>query len=408
MSPDQAILNETWSDLSQFRELPNINVERLRQYRFDRIREQLRLNDAAMCVLISPISLRYAVDYRNYALFQSHIPSTYLFISQDGPTILHGAYGTEMSDHVDSVTEGRALSFFDGGQSLTAGSELVADDIKNYLADLGADNRRVAVEYVNPSLTQALEKNGLDVIDGVLVSETARLIKSDDEIDCMRWSVAVAEHGIAKMKAVLKPGVSELQLWGIINYANLANNGDWHDGRMLASGPRINPWLQEASPRKVEAGDLVGLDTDMVGPYGYCADVSRTFFCGPGSPNKRQKELYQAANAEVEFNLTLLKPGISFSDFRAQAYDQDEQYHVNAYTCIIHGVGMCDEYPRIDQKFAGPLRYEDEIQKGMVICVESYVGAVGERDGVKLEQQVVITETGYELLTTSPYESAFE
>ncbi len=408
MNPDQAVLNETWSDLSQFRELPEINVERLRRYRFDRIREQLRLNGAAMCVLVNPICLRYAVDYRNYGLFQSHIPSTYLFISQDGPTLLHCAYGDDMSDHVDSVVQGRPISFFDGGQSLAAGSKLLADDIRNYLADLGADNCRVAVEYVNPSLTQALEENGLEVIDGVLVSEAARLIKSADEIDCMRWAIAVAEHGIAKMKEVLKPGVTELQLWGIINYANLANNGDWHDGRMLASGSRINPWLQEASPRKVKAGDLVGLDTDMIGPFGYCADISRTFYCGPGKPNKRQKELYQAAKAEVEFNMKLIRSGVAFSDFRAQAYDQDEQYHTNAYSCIIHGVGMCDEYPRIDQKFAGPLRYEDTFQEDMVICVESYAGAVGERDGVKLEQQVRVTEDGCELLTSSPYEVEFD
>ncbi len=408
MHPDQAVLSETWSDLSQFRELPQINLERLRQYRFDRIRQQLRIQNVAMCVLVNPICLRYAVDYRNYALFQSHIPSTYLFISQDGPTILHGAYGTDMSDHVDSVVEGRPLSFFDGGQSLAEGANLLVGDIKHYLSDLGTDNRRVAVEYVNPSLTQALEAQGLEVTDGVQVSEAARLIKSPDEIDCMRWAVAVAEHGIAKMKQVLRPGVSELQLWGIINYANLANNGDWHDGRMLASGSRINPWLQEASPRKVKAGDLVGLDTDMVGPYGYCADVSRTFYCGPGSPTKRQKELYQAARTEVEYNMTLLKPGLSFSDFRAQTYDQDEQYHANAYNCVIHGVGMCDEYPRIDQKFAGPLRYDDTLQAGMVVCVESYVGAVGERDGVKLEQQVLITNDGYELLTKSSYEASFE
>jgi len=91
--------------------------------------------------------------------------------------------------------------------------------------------------------------------------------------------VAVAEHGISRIKAALRPGVSELRLWGLLNYTNLANNGDWHNGRMLASGPRINPWLQEATNRFVEEGDLVGFDTDMVGPLGYFADISRTFHC---------------------------------------------------------------------------------------------------------------------------------
>ena len=71
---------------------------------------------------------------------------------------------------------------------------------------------------------------------------------------------------------------------------------------MLASGDRINPWLREASERRVEAGDLVGFDTDMVGPFGYCADISRTFFCGPGRPTRRQKQLYRHALDEIEHN----------------------------------------------------------------------------------------------------------
>ena len=138
-------------------------------------------------------------------------------------------------------------------------------DVSEFLKEIGTDNRRIAVEYVNPSLTQALLQRGLEVVDGVSVAEEARIVKSPEEISCIRWAVEVAEHGISQVKSMLRPGVTELQLWGLINYTNLANNGDWHNGRMLASGPRINPWLQEATDRTVEAGDLVGFDTDMPG-----------------------------------------------------------------------------------------------------------------------------------------------
>ena len=123
-------------------------------------------------------------------------------------------------------------------------------------------------------------------LDGIPIAESARVINSDDEIACIRWALAVAEHGIAKMKEVLRPGISELQLWGLLNYTNLANHGGWHDGRMLASGPRTNPWLQEATQRIIESGDLVAFDTDMVGPRGYFADISRTLHCGP-RPNRQ-------------------------------------------------------------------------------------------------------------------------
>ena len=400
--PDLMIFVDNWSDLRKYREMPEIDHCRLHTYRMNRIKSALQKMEAAMCVLVSPISLRYAIDYRSYGLFQSHIPTTYLFVPIEGPAIIHGAYGP--SPMADEVRSARPLSFFDGGSALPGAARLLADDIVRYLGEIGTDNRRVAVEYNNPSITQALIQRGLEVIDGVIVSEEARVIKSEDEIACMRWAIAVAELGLTKMKQALRPGITELQLWALLNYTNLANDGDWHEGRMLASGPRINPWFQEASQRQIEAGDLVGLDTDMIGPYGYCADISRTFHCGPGKPTTKQKQLYRLALAEIEHNLKLIRPGITLSELQQEAFVHAEEFHQNAYPCVIHGVGMCDEYPRVNPILLGPNPYAGSLETGMVICVESYVGAVGERVGVKLEQQVIVTKDGYEMLSTYPLE----
>ena len=401
-SPDKLVLNDDWSDLSQYRELPDIDFEQLHAYRIGRIRSALSETGAAMCVLVNPISLRYAVDYRAYGLFQSHIPTTYLFVPQEGPVIIHGVYGPQSA--VDAARPGRPISFFDGGDELTRAAVLLADDIVNYLVEIGTDNRRVAVEYVNPSLTQALMQRGLEVVDGVAVSEAARVIKSADEIACMRWAIAVAELGIGKLKQAIKPGASELQLWALLNYTNLANNGDWHEGRMLASGPRTNPWCQEACERRIDSGDLVGLDTDMIGPFGYFADISRTFHCGPQPPTKRQKQLYRLAVDEIEHNLKLVRPGITLREFQHQAYIPPEEFHQNAYVCVLHGVGMCDEYPKIKPVFRGSNFYDGTLQTGMVLCVESFMGAVGESNGVKLEQQVLVSHNSYDLLSAYPFD----
>ena len=65
---------------------------------------------------------------------------------------------------------------------------------------------------------------------------------------------------------------------------------------------------------------------------------------------------------------------------------------------------MCDEYPRINQIFGAPNPYDGEFKAGMVMCIESYVGAEGERDGVKLEQQVLITNEGCEALSQYPWD----
>ena len=402
-NPDSLIRDDDWSDLTRHRQPELVDDERLHRWRLSRLRGQLEKTGAAMCLLVSPVSLRYAVNYRDYPLFQSHMPQTYLFLSMEGPTVIHGAMGG--SSWADDTRAGRPISFFDGAERLGEYAEQLADDVVNYLKEIGTDNRRVAVEYINPSITRAFMSRGLEVIDGVLISEPARVIKSPDEINCIRWAVAVAEHGIARLKQALRPGVSEVKLWGLLNYTNLANNGDWHEGRMLASGPRINPWLQEASPREVQSGDLVGLDTDMVGPRGYFADVSRTFLCGPARPTARQRELYQLAWEEISHNLALIRPGLSLSEFQKCAYVPAEEFHQNAYPCVIHGVGMSDEYPQVKPAFRGENPYDGVIEKDMVICVESYMGAVDEPDGVKLEQQILVTKSGYELLSLSPLEA---
>jgi len=401
-SIDNLVFDDDWSDLSRLQQKPQIDVERMYQYRRERLREQLRLHDADFCILLSPISLRYAVDYRSYLLFQSHIPTVYLFLPQEGPTVAYGCYYDV--PQIDEFRPGRPHAFFEGGTNIDVGARDLADDVVAYLDEIGSSKRRVAIEYVNPSVTQALEARGVEVIDGVRIAEQARVIKSADEIACMRWAVAVGQHGAGMMRRALRPGISELQLWGLLNYTNIANDGDWHEGRMLASGPRINPWLQEASARRIESGDLVGFDTDMVGPFGYFVDLSRTFHCGPARPTRRQKQIYRMAVDEIEHNLQLVRPGMTLLEMQRQAYPVPEECRDNAYPCIMHAVGMCDEYPQARPLFRGENHYDCELQAGMVVCIESYMGPLGERDGVKLEQQVLITDDGYELLTDFPYE----
>ncbi len=399
---DRLVLDDDWSDLGRLLDKPEIDFERLSAYRIERIRQQLRAHDAAFVILVNPISLRYAVDYRSYLLFQSHIPQVYLFVPQEGPIVFYGCYYDVPQVH--DFRSGRPHAFFDGGTNIDTAARGLAQDVVEYLAEIGSDNRRVAVEYVNPSVTQALEARGIEVIDGVRIAELARLIKSADEIACMRWAVAVGEHGAQMLRNALRPGVTELQLWGLLNYANIANNGDWHEGRMLASGPRINPWLQEASERRIESGDLVGFDTDMVGPFGYFVDLSRTLHCGPARPTRRQKQIYRLAVDEIEHNLGLVRPGMTLLEMQRRAYPIPEECRDNAYPCMMHAVGMCDEYPQVKQGFRQTNPYDCALEAGMVVCIESYMGPKGERDGVKLEQQVLVTDDGYELLTRFPYD----
>jgi Xaa-Pro aminopeptidase len=163
----------------------------------------------------------------------------------------------------------------------------------------------------------------------------------------------------------------------------------------LVSGPRTNPWFQEAGNRKVQAGELVAFDSDMVGPLGYLADISRTLICPGKAPTAEQRKLYDIAQEQILTNIELIKPGLSFKEFGEKCWPVPDEYVPNRYMMMIHGAGLVDEFPTVayaaDYDDWG---YDGYFQENMVVCVESYIGAVGGEEGVKLEQQVLITSAG--------------
>ena len=143
----------------------------------------------------------------------------------------------------------------------------------------------------------------------------------------------------------------------------------------------------------------------MVGPYGMCCDISRTWLCGDVEPSAEQKKLYQVGYEHIMTNRELLKPGVSYRELTEKSHRLPEEYREQRYGVMMHGVGLCDEYPAIyypeDLEDDG---YDGIVEAGMVFSVEVYVGAVGGKDGVKLEDQVVITENGFEEMSKYPFE----
>ena len=385
---------------------PVIDLAALRSYRLERVREQMKRTNTAFCVLVNPVSLRYAVDLREYQGFQSRIPSQYLFVPADGPIVLHGSNlrGHELID--DYRTPSR-LTTFDGGLDLADEARRFAHSLKDFLTELGLakTHRRVGIEMLNPSVTQAVLQVELEPTDAQSLIERAKSIKSTQELACMQHSIAVAEYAMARMQALMEPGLREVELWSVMHQVNIAHEGDWFDGRMLCSGSRTNPWLQEASDKVIEAGDLVAFDTDMVGPFGYCADISRTWLCGPAEPTVAQTDVYRRAYDEVQHNLELVRPGMGFLEFSEKALQQPEEFVAHRYPTPLHGVGMSDEYPKTYYRQDVPNgAYDGVIEENMTLCVESFVGSDQGGPGAKLEEVVRVTDSGYEILTDYPFE----
>lgn len=352
-------------------------------------------------VLTNPVSIRYATGYRGYASFQSRIPSGYVVLGVEGPVVAHGFY-IEDVPLLDVSRRSHAVTAFDAGLDPRRAAARFCDDVLAAAVELGLGSRpRVGIERSTPTGFRALAPS-MEVVDAEGVIELARSRKLPKEMAALRHAIDVAEHAMVEMHHALRPGITENQLWSILHQVNIAHDGDWVDGRMLCSGPRTNPWYQEASHRQIQAGEMVAFDTDMIGPYGYCADISRTWVCDR-EPTADQRNLYSRAREEIEHNTSLLRVGASFAELSQKSFRQPDEFVANRYACAFHGVGMTDEYPKIpypqDWHWTG---YDGELEAGVVLSVESFVGASGGNQGVKLEQMVQVTPNGVVPLSAYP------
>lgn len=379
----------------------------MRRYRLERIRAELRRRDYAGALLYDPVNIRYATDSTNMQLWVAHNPTRHCFVATEGPVVLFDYFSCEhLSDHAGTVDEVRpAVSwmYMYSGDLTPAKARRWAGGIADLVRAHGGGNRRIAADHLDAEGVAALASLGVGVGNGEAVMENARLIKSPDELLAMRRAIVACEAAMGEMQAALRPGISENELWAQLHRGNIARGGEWIETRLLSSGPRTNPWFQECSARIVEAGDLVAFDTDLIGPYGYCADLSRTWLCGDGRPTNEQRDLYRIAAEQVARNTELMRPDTAFRDLVDRSTVPPPDCFPTRYGVLYHGVGLADEYPTLPHASDWTDDTPDGVlEPGMVLCVESYIGRLGGHEGVKIEEQILITETGNEKLSSYP------
>lgn len=383
--------------------------DRLELGRLARLKAKLLEYDCAAGLFYDPINIRYATGATNMQVYSLHNPCRYVFVTSEGPTILFEFAGCEFladgRSAVDEVRTAKAWYHFAAGPRVMEFARAWCAEIVDLLKQHGGGNRRLAIDRIDPVGTDLLKQHQVVIIDGFEVAHLARLVKTSEEVEAIRKSIDVCQEGIRRMIAKTRPGMTENAIWSILHQTNIERSGEWIETRLLSSGPRTNPWYQEASERKVEKGDMICLDSDLIGPHGYGADISRSWTVGEGRPDGEQRRLYALAYEQVQRNCELFVPGCSFFEIAERAHRMPEKYRPFEQPAIAHGSGLCNEFPLLIH--ADKIRakgHDGIIEPGMVVCVESYAGAPGEREGVKLEQQILVTEKGPELLSNMEFE----
>jgi Xaa-Pro aminopeptidase len=386
------------------------DIDRMNAYRLGRLRAELKKRDLAGMVVVDAINLRYATGSRNMQLWTLRSPARYAFVGTEGPLVMfefagchHLLTGLKTIDEIRTAT---GWFYFTSGGRLEDKAKRWAAELADLVQRHGGGNKRLAVDRINPEGYAAFKALGIEVVDGQEAVEHARALKSPDEILCLQEAIAVCERGFAAMEeAALVPGRTETEIWSRLHAVNIAEGGEYIETRLLSSGLRTNPWFQEANERHVQAGDLIACDSDLIGRHGYFADMSRTFLCGEGKATGTQRSLFQLAEEQIQHNTALLQPGISLQEVAEKSWDMPELYLPHRYMSLVHGAGLCGEYPYVPyrQDYAAK-GYRGSIEAGMTLCVESFIGASTGGEGVKLEELVLVTEQGAVPLTSHPYD----
>jgi len=386
---------------------PAADLDAVRRYRLARLREEMKRHDYAGLLLFDQINTRYATDATNMQIWCSHYESRCVFLAAEGPCVLFDyADLPHLAEGLPTVDEYRPIPsfyFFTAGPDSERRAERFGDEIADLVRAHSGGNRRLAVDRLSHIGSDALRSRGLTLHNGQAVAERARSVKSPEELALMKHAIGVCEAAIGDMHAALQPGITENALWAKLHETNIRLGGEWIETRLLSSGPRTNPWFRECSMRRIEDGDLVCFDTDLIGPYGYCADISRAWRCGDGRPSDEQRRLYAAAYEQIRHNTGLLAPGVSFRELSENSWWIPDAYLDARYSSMMHGVGLADEYPSIKYRPDFEAKgYDGILEPNMTLCVESFIAAPDSREGVKLEEQVLITQTGCQVLSSYP------
>jgi Xaa-Pro aminopeptidase len=385
-----------------------IDAYQLRQERLAKVRAWLKASDYGGVILFDPYNQRYATGTRNMFGYFLRNSTRYIFIPAEGPiTLFDYPQSYHVSTALETIDEARPSKLV--WSSVSGKDESTAAPFAREIADLmrkqSPGNKRVGMDRSTHLQALALEAEGLEVrdIQGEILA--VRAVKTPQEVKCLQVSMAGAEAAVSAVRDAIKPGISENELFAVMYGEVIRQGGEFIETRLLTSGQRTNPWFNEASGRKLRPGELVALDTDTIGCYGYYSDFSRTFRCGPGRPTDYQKMLYRMSYDQVQHNLDLIKPGMEFREIADKAWKIPDRFVDQRYTSVMHGVGMHGETPFIahamDFETYGR---EGHLVPGMVVSVESYIGEKGGREGVKLEEEVLVTETGGALISRFPFE----
>jgi len=394
-----------------------IDFQRMRRERTERALERLQETEMGSMLLINDPNVRYVTGL---AMTGGSGADHYTLLTEDGD-VVHW----DTADHASNqrfncpwLNDIRYAVPGLGNVPRASGRDSARNWLKGKMADLvteameeyGVHKEPMGIDIGNQHLISEFENRGVDVRPGecVQVMEDARKIKTRDEIEALRMVAAIIEGGFQRIKETARPGMRESEVWGEAT-KELWSLGAMVQGGYLTSGPNTWPKHQaNTTDRIIRPGDLVYADFYNIGFMGYRSCYYRTF--SMGEPTQAQKDAYEKARDDLYDVLERIEPGAT-TDEICKGFPDEEGEHMDWYDADeywqmttnhwAHGLGLqLYEVPLIWRGLSPD--HPIEIEEGMTMAVETMQPA--DRQGVRVEEMVVVRENGVEILSQWPVE----
>lgn len=387
-----------------------INWERMRQYRLARAREAMKRHNLGAILLMYDENLRYVSSTLTPGWNRLKPGLRYGLLVEGKEPIVYeqGDIGQHLKVHNPWIPHENirySYSWIKGAAGPASKQQVkkFTDAILNDLEDAGVRDMPLGVDFIDINMIKAFEEAGITWVDGMTPMMEARAIKNEDEINAMRIVGAICDVLHYEYTQFLKPGLTENEVaaFGFKYLYDIPGMEDVEDV-IVSSGPNAWPNWRNFSDRIIRPGDLVIIDLAALTWNGFKSCVYRTY-CVGGKPTDEQKRYYDEAHKWLWDSIEAVRPGVTTRDIAQKwpsakdiwGYEEEDQAAANLWG---HGLGAAQyDQPVISRIWS--LDHPVEIQPGMVFALETQHGKLHEF-GVRLEEMLVVTETGTEMLST--------
>ncbi|SKA81701.1 Xaa-Pro dipeptidase [Agreia bicolorata] len=391
-----------------------VDFDRLRDYRLSRAKAALDASECGAFLLFDFYNIRYTTQtWIGGALGDKMIRYALLVRGQDpilwdfGSAVKHHKlYSGFVPD--DSYRPG--FLGFRGAVAPEGGAGLMRDavsEIKSILTSHGVAGMPVGLDIVELPFLFELERQGIRVADAQQAMLDARVIKNIDEITLLNQAAAMVDGVYQDIVDALKPGVRENEIVALANKRLYESGSDQVEAINAISGERCNPHPHNFTDRIIRPGDQAFFD--IIHSYnGYRTCYYRTFGVGWATPS--QHDAYKRAREWMDTALDAIAPGVGSDQVartlpKAQDFGFDNELAAFGLQ-FAHGLGLgLHERPIISR--LNSMKDPVEIRPGMVFAMETYCPADDGSSAARIEEEVVVTEYGIEILTKFPAQDLF-